>query len=94
MDGRRVTSPHFIRYYSDGTCAWWPALEAKFSTNGVTYTRYRVEGDVLDTDPNPDSLTFHRYKVLKFKRDTMTVIGEESDRYVYRRVIPDLEPGK
>jgi len=75
------------------TCAWWPAIEAKFSHSGVTNTRYQVDGDVLDTDPNPQSLTHHRYKRIKFKRDTMTVIGEESEREIYERVVPDLEPG-
>src|SRR5689334_19167168 len=72
-DGERVTGFHYTRYYADGTAAWWPALEEKFSTNGVTYTRYQVDGDVLNLDPNPDSLTFHRYKLLRFKRNTMTV---------------------
>jgi hypothetical protein len=93
-DGKSVTGLHYIRYYADGTCAWWPAIEAKFSNNGVTYTRYKVDRDVLDTDPNPQSLSFHRYKLLRFKRDTMTVIGEESDHDTYERVIPDLEPGR
>ncbi len=93
-DGKRVTGLHYIRYYADGTCAWWPALEAKFSTNGITYTRYQVDGNVLDTDPHPDSLTSHRYKLLTFKHDTMTIIGEESEHEVYERVLPDLEPGK
>jgi hypothetical protein len=91
-DGKRVAGLHYTRYYADSTCAWWPALEPKFSTNGVTYTRYQVDGDVLDLDPKPDSLMFHRYMLLRFKRDTMTVIGEESEREVYERVAPDLEP--
>jgi hypothetical protein len=87
---------HYIRYYADGTCAWWPAIEAKFSNNGVTYTRYQVDGDILDLDPNPNpqSLTIHRYKGLKFNRDTMTIIGEESEHEIYERVVPDIEPGK
>ena len=93
-DERIVTSPRYIRYYADGTCAWWPSIEAKFSTNGVTYTRYRLEGAVLDTDPDLDSMTFHRYKLVKFRGDTMTVTGEESVQDVYERVVPDLEPGQ
>ena len=93
-DGRQVTSLHYIRYYADGTCAWWPAIEAKFSKGGVTYTRYQVAGDILDGDPKPNSLMFHRYKLLKFKRDRMTVIGEESEHEIYERVVPDLDPGK
>ena len=93
-DEKRVTGLHYIRYYPDGTCAWWPAIEAEFSHNGVTYTRYQVDSDVLDTDPDPDSLTFHRYKRIKFKPDNMTVIGEELERDIYERVVPDLEPGK
>ena len=93
IDGRRVTGSHYIRYYSDGTSAWWPAPAGKFSTNGVTYTRYQVDGNVLNSDPRPDSLMNHRYSLLKFRGDTMTVIGEETDRSIYRRVVPDLEPG-
>ena len=89
-----MTGSHYLRYYADGTCAWWPALEAKFSNNGVTYTHYQVDGDVLDTDPNPQGLTIHRYKRIKFTRDTMTIIGEESEHEIYERVVPDLEPGK
>ena len=92
-DGKRVTGLHYVRYYADGTCAWWPAIEPRFSTNGVTYTRYQVDGDVLNLDPNPDSLSFHRYKLLRFRRDTMTIIGEESEHETYERVLPDIEPG-
>jgi hypothetical protein len=94
-DGRQVTSPFHIRYYADGTLAWWPALEAKYSSNGVTYTCYRLEGTVMDTDPDPDPdrPTFHRFKQVKIRGDKMTVIGEESDKNVYRRVVRNLEPG-
>ena len=93
-DGRQVTGLHYIRYYADGTCAWWPAIEAKFSNDGVTYTRYQVDGDILDRDPQPNSLMFHRYKLLRFKRTRMTIIGEESEHEIYERVVPDLGPGK
>jgi hypothetical protein len=93
-DGRAVTGSLYIRYYADGTCAWWPALEAKFSNHGVTYARYQVNGNVLDTAPDPHSLTFHRYKLLRFNRNTMIVIGEESEYETYERVVPDLEPGR
>jgi hypothetical protein len=92
-DGTQVTSPDYVRFYADGTCAWWPAIEAKFSTNGVTYSRYRVEGALLNLDPDPNSFSFHRYKLMKIKGDKMTLIGEESDREVYQRVVPNLEPG-
>jgi len=93
-DAERVSGLHYIRYYADGTCVWWPSVEAEFSHNGATYTRYQVDGDVLDTDPDPHSLTNHRYKRIKFQRDKMTIIGEESERDMYERVVPDLEPGK
>ncbi len=93
-DGKQVTGLHYIRYYADGTCAWWPAIEAKVSSNGVTYTRYQVDKDVLDGDPNPDSLMIHKYSILKFKHGTMTVVGEESTHETYERVVPDLEPGR
>ena len=93
-DGKLVTSPHYIRYYACGASAWWPAIEGKFSTSGVSYTRYRLEGAVLDTDPEPDSMTLHRYKLVKFRGDTMTVTGEESEQNVYERVVPNLEPGQ
>lgn len=93
-DRRRVTGLHYMRFYADGTWAWWPAIEEKFSNNGVTYTHYQVDGDNLDQDPKPNSLMFHRYKLLRFKGDRMTVIGEESEHEIYERVVPDLEPGK
>ncbi len=94
-DGKQVTTPYHIRYYADGKLAWWPALEAKYSSNGVTYTRYRLEGTVMDTDPDGDldRPPFHRFKKVKIRGDKMTVIGEESDENVYRRLVPDLEPG-
>lgn len=93
-DETQVTSQHYVRFYPDGTCAWWPAIEAKFSINGVTYSRYRVEGAVLNTDPDPNSSTLHRYKLMKINGDKMTLIGEESERDVYQQVVPNLEPGK
>ena len=95
-DGRQVTSPHYIRYYADGKCAWWPAIELKFSTNGVTYCRYRLEGKVLDSDPDPEpnNPMFHRFKQVKISGDKITVVGEESERNVYQRVVPNLEPGQ
>src|SRR5437899_707290 len=87
-DGRQVTSPHYIRYYTDGKCAWWPALEPKFSTNGITYCRYRLARKVLDTDPDPhpNNPTFHRFKRVRIRGNKMTVVGEESDENVYERV--------
>ena len=95
-DGKPVTGLSYTRYYADGTCAWWPAIEVKFSNNGVTYTHYKVDGNVLDTAPNADPIygPFHRYKLIKFKGGTMIIIGEENDHDVFERVIPDLEPGK
>jgi hypothetical protein len=95
-DGKQVTSPHYTRYYTDGACAWWPALEVNFSTNGVTHCRYRLEGEVMDTDPDPDPNrpVFHRFKQVKIRGDKMTTVGEESDQDVYQRVVPDLEPGQ
>lgn len=96
QDGRQVAGHHCIRFFADGTVAWWPAIEARYSSNGVTYSQYRLDGKVLDSDPHPEPGTWavHRYKRVRFRGDRMFVTGEESEEGVYVRVVPDLEPGQ
>jgi hypothetical protein len=90
---QRVTTPHHIRYYADGTYAWWPAIEAKFSTKGITYGRYHLEGKFLVVEAVEGNLDSKDY--MDIRGDKMIIIGgHESERNIYHRVVPDLEPGK
>ena len=92
MDGRLVTSPFYVRYYPDGRSAFWPPIEAKFATNGATLGRYTVDGSFLISEPREKVI--HAYSRATIKGDVMTIVGEESEHYVYKRVVPDLEPGE
>ena len=88
-----VKEPLYIRYYADGTAATWPAPEDWPTTvAGVSHGRYHLEGQclVIETgagkdDPKPR---------MEVKGDEMILISNESDRLIYRRIVPDLEPGK
>jgi len=82
-----------VRYYADGTAATWPAPEGwSTTTNGVSHGRYHLEGEflVLETGAGKDDPKSR----MTITGDEMVLITDESNRLVYRRVVPDLEPGK
>ena len=92
VDKQQVTEPFHIRYYADGASVSWPAPEGWSTTNGVSHGRYHLEGSflVIETGEGTNDPRVH----LEIKGDEMVLINDESNRLVYRRVVPDLEPGK
>ena len=82
-----------VRYYTDGTAATWPAPAGwPTTTNGVSRGRYHLEGEflVIETGSGKDDPRSR----MTIKGDEMVLINVESNRLVYRRVVPDLEPGR
>jgi hypothetical protein len=91
MDQEIVKSPFYIRYYPDGAAATWPAPRGWSDTNGVSRGRYHLEGQflVLETGQGKDDPRTR----MKVTGDELVLVSNESNRLVYHRVVPDLEPG-
>jgi hypothetical protein len=92
VDKQRVQEPFHIRLYADGTSASWPAPEGWSTTNGISHGRYHLDGEflVIETGEAKYDPKTH----MEIRGDEMILINDESNRLVYRRVVPDLEPGK
>ena len=93
VDGRPMEGPFYVRYYSNGAAATWPAPKGwPTTTNGVSYGRYHLEGEflLLETGAGKDDPKAH----MEIRGDEMTLMNNESNRLVYRRVVPELAPGK
>jgi hypothetical protein len=92
VDQKRVLIPFFMRFYSNGTSASWPAPNGFSTTNGVSRGGYHFEGALLVLETGAGKRD-PKCK-LEITGDQMTVIGEETNHLIYHRVVPDLEPGK
>jgi hypothetical protein len=93
VDDRAAPQRFHVRYYADGRAATWPAPAGwSTTTNGVSHGRYHLEGEflVLETGRGKDDPKTR----MTITGDEMLLIAGESNRLVYRRVVPDLEPGK
>src|SRR5260370_34520968 len=92
VDQQPVKEPFYVRYYLDGTAATWPAPEGwPATTNGVSRGRYHLEGEflVLETGSGKDDPKTH----MDIRNAEMVLVTVESNRLIYHRVVPDLEPG-
>ncbi|HEV7927651.1 MAG TPA: lipocalin family protein [Verrucomicrobiae bacterium] len=98
VDRHKVTEPFFVRYYTNGTAATWPAPAGwSTTTNGVSQGRYHLDGDFLIIETGEG--TNDPKSRIEMKGDELILVttGDESDvghRLIYRRVVPDLQPGK
>lgn len=93
IDDRKVPEQFHVRYYTDGTAATWPAPEGwSTTTNGVSHGRYHLDGEylVLETGRGKDDPKTK----LEIRGDRMILVTDESIRLIYRRIVPDIEPGK
>ena len=92
VDQQAIPYPFFMRFYSNGTSATWPAPDGFSTTNGISHGGYHFEGAlmVIETGAGKDD---PKAKV-EIKGDEMTMIGDETNRLIYHRVVPDLQPGK
>jgi hypothetical protein len=79
-----------MRIYPDGKCATWPAPADWNSktVHGVSHGKVALKGGYFIL-PGADV----RAKIA-LKGDKFFLETEDGDHLVYRRVIPDLEPGK
>jgi len=88
-----VTQRFHIRYYADGTAATWPAPAGwRTTTNGVSRGRYHLVGEFLVVETGTGKNDPKARMIIT--GDEMVLTNDESNRLVYRRVVPDLEPGK
>jgi hypothetical protein len=92
VDQQTIKNPFFMRFYSNGTSATWPAPNGFSTTNGISHGGYHFEGTLLvietgagKNDPKAK---------IEIKGDEMTMIGDETNQLIYHRIVPDLEPGK
>jgi hypothetical protein len=93
VDQQAIPYPFFMRFYSNGTAATWPAPDGFSTTNGVSRGGYHYDGAVLIVDTGAG--TNNPKSQVEIKGDEMVMMTcDETNRYIYHRVIPDLEPGK
>lgn len=83
FDQTQVHDPFYIRFYSDGRAATWPALKERV---------YQIQGNHLIVRAG----TGQNYARVKFqlKDNELTMIGPHTNRFIYHRVVPDLRPGQ
>ena len=98
VDQHAVTVPFFVRYYTNGTAATWPAPEYwGTTTNGVSRGGYHLDGNflVIETGRGTnDPKTKIEVKGDELILTTAADASDEGHNLIYRRVVPDLEPGK
>jgi len=93
VDQQVIKEPFFVRYYTNGTAATWPAPAGwSTTTNGVSRGGYHIDGDFLVIETGAG--TNDPKAKIEIRGDEMTLISDESPRLIYHRVIPDLSPGK
>lgn len=93
VDQQAIKEPFFVRYYPDGRAATWPAPAGwGTTTNGVSYGGYHLAGAFLVIETGAG--TNDPKTQVKIKGNEMILISDESNRLIYRRIVPDLEPGK
>ena len=92
VDQLAIPYPFFMRCYSNGTVATWPAPDGFCTTNGVSRGGYHFEGVyfVIQTGAG----TSDPKSKVEIKGDEMAMPNDENNRYIYHRVVPDLEPGE
>lgn len=83
FDQQPVHAPFYIRFYSDGRAATWPVLRECV---------YHVEGKYLIIRTGTGHSNA-RVK-LRLKGDRMIMIGSDTNRFLYHRVVPALRPGQ
>ena len=92
VDQQAVPNPFFMRFYTNGTAVTWPAPDGFSTTNGVSHGGYHFDGALLVIETGAGK-NDPKSKV-EIKGDEMTMIGDETNRLIYHRVVPDLQPGK
>jgi hypothetical protein len=93
VDQQAIPYPFFMRFYSNGIAATWPAPDGFSTTNGVSRGGYHFDGAVLTVDVGAG--TNNPKSQIEIKGGEMIMMTcDETNRYIYRRVVPDLEPGK
>lgn len=92
VDRQPIEHPFYIRYYVDGTALTWPAPAGWSTTNGVSHGRYHLHKKLLIVETGAGKAD--PKSVMEIRGSELVLVNEESNRLIYRRVIPDLEPGK
>lgn len=92
VNSHAVDKPFYLRYNLDGTCSSWPVPTDWPNSNGVSYGKYSVVNGNLILDTGSGKLDPKARLVIQ--GDQMTLTNEASDRLVYHRIVPTLDPGK
>jgi hypothetical protein len=92
VDQLVITNPFFMKFYSNGLAATWPAPRGFALAKDVSFGRYHFEGAFLVTETGAGT---NDPKVkIEIRGDEMTMINDATNRCVYHRIVPDLQPGK
>jgi hypothetical protein len=92
VDQQVITNPFFMRFYTNGLAATWPAPSGFSIAKGVSYGGYHFEGAflVIETGAGKNDPKTK----IEIRGDEMTMISDETNRLIYHRIVPDLQPGK
>lgn len=83
FDQAQVHDPFYIRFYSDGRAATWPALKEYV---------YQINGKFLMIGAGANQS--HARVKFQLKGDELTMIDPHTNQFIYHRVVPDLLPGQ
>jgi hypothetical protein len=91
-DGAPAEQTSYFRYYPGGKAVAWPSPDAQGGNKAVSDFDWSLDGGYL-TFASPDGS--NRAKTwLVIGPQSMTLITEDQVEQVFKRISPDLEPGK
>jgi hypothetical protein len=91
-DGAPPEQTSYLRYYPDGKAAAWPSSDPQAGSKGVSDFKWSLDGGYLTFASSDGSNRAKTWLVIGAK--SMTLITDDQVEQVFKRVDPDLEPGK
>ena len=91
VNGHPIDRPFYMQFAADGFATTWPAPKHWGDSKGISQGKYRVQGQRIYIDSGsgqPDLPA--RYQL---KGDQLTIINDDGNRMLYRRLAQKLEPG-
>ena len=91
-NGSPVSQPFYVRYHANGKIDSWPSLKDWSDAKGVAHGRYSTTKKFL-TIETKSSANSSKSR-LEIQDQTMLIITAAGRQLIYRRVTPDITPGK
>ncbi len=92
VNGEAVDAPTYMRFFAGGKASAWPAPAGSgTSDHGVSLAKWSLEKGYLLYDAK-DNGAFKAW--ITIGKNEVTIVTEDQTESIFRRVVPDLEPGK